>query len=244
MSDSYADFAEFYDRLQVDVPYGEMAGYIHELIQEHSSEKEVVVDLACGTGNLSGELVKFDYDVIGVDISEQMLNAAKNKGGDITYLCQSMTELELWGQADVIVCALDSLNHLPDIKALEETFARVEEYTYKGGLFIFDVNTRYKHREILGDNAFVYDMGDLYCVWQNELNEDDSVNISLDFFARDGQGKYSRTSEEFTEICFDEEQLDQLLKKSGFAVIDIFDGYSRRPLEKNSQRALYVCRKL
>lgn len=244
----YESFGQFYDILQKDVPYKSMAETIHSFIQKYSSEKEVVVDLACGTGNLSCELLKLGYDVIGVDLSEEMLNLAdseeKNPDGKITYLCQNMTELDLWGQTDVMVCALDSLNHLGNFSELSQVFDRAEEFIYKGGLFIFDVNTLYKHKKILADNAFVYDYDNLYCVWQNQLNEDNSVDIFLDFFKKTEKETYKRFHEEFSEILFETKQLEKLIKQKNFEIMGIYDGYSENPLNEKSQRALYVCRKL
>lgn len=247
MGAAYSKFAWFYDKLQQDVPYARMAELFHELISEYSSEKEVVLDLACGTGNLSAELAKLGYDVIGVDLSQDMLNEAIDKkygsGQNIQYLCQDMTELDLYGAADAIICVLDSLNHLESSEALDRTFQRVSMFTCDGGLFIFDMNTEYKHREILGDNSFIYDMEGLFCCWQNELNDDGSVNIFLDFFEEEEDGRYSRYSESFTERIFDVSSTEKSLEKYGFEMIGKFDGFSRNPVNEKSQRIMYVCKR-
>lgn len=244
--DSYIDFAAVYDELQKDVAYKNIAGFIHEMIERYSSEKEVVVDLACGTGSLCEELFQLGYDVIGVDISEQMLGQAMSKphSEEITYLHQNMTELDLWGQADAIVCTLDSINHLPNVQAVNEVLEKAGQFVYKGGLFIFDINTVYKHREVLDNNTFVYDEPNVYCIWQNHLNEDSSVDISLDFFIKDSDGKYTRAGEDFSEIAVEESVIDCAVEKNGFEIIKVCDGYNDQPLKEKSQRAVYVCRKL
>lgn len=248
MSGAYNKFAWFYDRLQKDVPYSDMAKLFDKLIKKYSSEKEVVLDLACGTGSLSMEMAKLGYDVIGVDLSQDMLNEALDKnfesGLNIRYLCQNMTKLELYAAADAVVCTLDSLNHLPNFEDVEKTIEKVSEYTYKGGVFIFDINTLYKHRNILENNAFNFDLEDLFCAWQNEINEDDSVNIYLDFFEKENNGKYSRYSENFTEHYFDPKDIEEVLEKNNFQVIEKYDGYSENNVTEDTQRILYVCKKL
>lgn len=248
MSGAYGWFAQVYDKLQRDVPYAEMAGLFDGFIKKYSSENEVVVDLACGTGNLSEEMYRLGYDVIGVDLSQEMLNEALEKkydrGLEISYLCQDMTRLDLMGAADVIICVLDSLNHLGSSEELAETFERVSMFTCDGGLFIFDVNTLYKHRQILGSNSFVYDTEGLMCVWQNELSPDNSVTVTLDFFEEQADGRYERFTESFREIVYGLEEIDSLLEKNGFEVLGKYDDFSEKPLNEESQRALYVCRRL
>ena len=116
-------------------------------------------------------------------------------------------------------------------------------FVCEGGLFIFDVNTLYKHRKILGANAFNFAMEGLFCCWQNELRDDDGVNIYLDFFEEESDGRYSRYSENFTEMYFELSDMEKSLLKNNFDIIGIYDGFSENPVKKDSQRALYVCRK-
>lgn len=244
----YGRFAYYYDRLTENVDYGKIASRCDELIKKYSSEKEVVVDLACGTGSLSEALAKLDYDVVGVDLSQQMLEEAMDKrydsGLNIQYLCQDMTELDLYGAADAVICVLDSINHLESVEAVQKTIESVSKFTCDGGLFIFDVNTAYKHREILADNAFCYDLDGLFCAWQNELNDDDSVNIYLDFFEQQEDGSYERFSEDFKERIYDDGMLCDTLKKQGFELIGKFDGFEDKAVSEDTQRILYVCKRL
>ena len=242
----YSAFAEYYDVLQRDVPYGRIAERIAALGRQYSSENEVIVELGCGTGRLCRELVKLGYDVIGVDISAEMLDIAEqySEEGEVTYLLQDMTELDLWGAADIIVCVLDGMNHLKDEQAFCKAIERAAMFTCDGGLLIFDVNTEYKHRQILGDNAFVYDVEDegLFCAWRNSCNEDGSVDIALDFFQNEG-GIYHRSSEYFTEILISRRVIEDALGKSGFELVGVFDGLSEAEPCETTQRELYVCRR-
>ena len=117
-------------------------------------------------------------------------------------------------------------------------------FTCDGGLLIFDVNTEYKHRQILGDNAFVYDVEDegLFCAWRNSCNEDGSVDIALDFFQNEG-GIYHRSSEYVTEILISRRVIEDALEKSGFELVGVFDGLSEAEPCETTQRELYVCRR-
>lgn len=249
----YSCFAKYYDRLQkvVGLPYDEIADLIDRFIKKYSSENEVIVDLACGTGNLSERLAKKGYDVIGVDSSEEMLDVAQKKkeqsGLDITYVCQDMAKLDLWGAADVIVCMLDSLNHIESAQELEKTFERVSMFVCDGGLFIFDLNTIWKQEKILGNNCFVYELEDLMCVWQNELGEDFEVTVTLDFFDKQPDGRYERSTESFIERGMAFLEAPKLAEKYGFEIVGEFAGFTDEEYSHSSavrpQRVLYVCKR-
>lgn len=245
----YRSFSYFYDTLTGNISYKSRAEYFDMLVKKHNGKKNLLLDLACGTGSLSEEMSRLGYDVIGVDGSEDMLNAAIEKkfesGANIQYLCQDMTKLDMFGTIDVTICALDSLNHLPDLKAVEKTVQRVSLFCEPSGLFIFDVNTPYKHREVLGNNTFIYDMDDVYCVWQNTYFEQDNhVDISLDFFERREDDSYLRYDESFSEIAFDEKVMDDLLVRCGFEIAAKYDYDTVLPPKENSEKLVYVARKV
>ena len=247
MASSYGKFALFYDRLTQNVEYRKIALLCDKLIKEYSSENEVVLDLACGTGSLSEEMARLGYDVFGVDLSEEMLEIAMDKrfdsGLDIQYLCQDMTELDLYGAVDAVICLLDSLNHLNSVQDFRKTVERVSMFTCDGGVFIFDVNTLYKHREILGDNAYNYVLDGLFCAWQNECHEDGSVSVYLDFFEEEDDGRYSRYSESFKEIIISESEIKKALAENDFELIGQFDDFSENSVNDKTQRILYVAKR-
>lgn len=247
MNTGYESFARFYDRLTANVEYDKLACLVDKLVQSHADYKEVILDLACGTGSLSELLAQKGYDVVAVDNSPQMLEIARKRleGKDlpVTLLLQDMTELDLYGAVDCTVCLLDSLNHLNDKQQLQKTFERVSLFTCDGGLFVFDLNTKFKHKYILANNAFNFDLDDLFCAWQNELEDNYNVHIYLDFFKKTDDGKYLRYSDDFTEILFDDRFVLQLLKRNGFELIGKFDGFSLDTVNRQSQRVLWVCKK-
>lgn len=242
----YNAFAEVYDRLTGNIEYSKRAEFIRTLLNRHGvSDGAIVLDLACGTGSLTAELAKAGYDMIGVDNSPMMLCEAQNKmydsGINMLFLCQSMPELDLYGTIDAAVCTLDSLNHLDTPEEIREAIAKVGLFMNHGGIFIFDVNTIYKHREILGNNTFVYDCDDVYCVWQNQLNDDDSVEISLDIFEQE-DGAYFRESESFREIACPIDDYKKWLAQADFEIVDIYDEMTFNPLCDTTERAVFVAR--
>lgn len=244
----YSSFADFYDRLTGNVDYGTMAEQIDRLVERFGGRKNILLELGCGTGSLCEKMSGLGYDVIGIDSSQEMLSVALDKKFDsqspIQYLCQDMTELDMYGTIDVTVSVLDSINHLSDVQSVKTAFEKVSLFAYPDGLFIFDVNTAYKHREILGHNAYIYDMDGLFCSWQNEYNEaDNSVEMFLDFFEEQEDGQYVRYQESFKEIAFEESVIDDLLQDAGFEILAKYDDYTDKPVCDTTQRIVYVAKK-
>ena len=243
---SYDNFSRFYDSLTGNVEYEKRADYYEKLLSSVSGEKGILLDLGCGTGSMSIQMAKKGYEVIGIDSSVGMLNAAREKiyeaGADVLLLNQSMEELDLFGTVDHTISVLDSINHLPGKNAVIEAFKKVSLFTVPGGAFAFDVNTVYKHRNVLADNAFVFENDDVFCTWQNNLNEDDSVDIELNFFEEE-DGAYYRESEYFTEQAYSLEEISSMLDKAGFDVVRIYDDMTFEPVREDSERAVFLAKK-
>ncbi len=243
----YNRLAAFYDAFTENVDYAARARYFDTLIERFGKGKGILLDLACGTGSLSFEMEQRGYDVIGVDNSEQMLDAALEKklarGSDIMFLGQDMQALDLFGTITACICALDSLNHLPEYRQLLRTFQRVSLFTEPGGVFIFDVNTAYKHTKVLGNNAYIYENEACFLAWQNEVCEDKSVNIYLDFFTEEN-GVYVRESESFTEYYYSDAQLQEALHEAGFALCAVYDDLSFEAPGAQSERKVFIAKKL
>ena len=238
---SYQQFANYYDVLTQNVDYPSRAAYFDQLLERYLHKKGILLDLACGTGSLSVLMAQKGYDVIGVDGSCEMLSLAMEKAGQteqsVLYLCQEME--------NATICALDSLNHVTDFQALIRIFQRVSLFTNPGGLFVFDVNTPYKHQQILGNNTYVYDLPQIYCVWQNEYQpEDQVVNIQLDFFHPQKDGSYRRTSEAFQERAYSQQTLCELLEETGFGLLDILEGDTFQAPTPTTERWVFIAEKL
>ncbi len=241
---SYGVFAEYYDRLTQNVDYDAYARRLDEIISSGARKRRLLVDLGCGTGSLSLAMEKLGYNVTGIDLSCDMLSVAFNKkidgGYNAMFVNQDITEFSLPFKADAIICSLDVLNHLPDRKAVIKVFKAVGRYLDKGGVFLFDMNTPYKHRELLSDRAFIYDLGDAVITWQNDYNEADrSVDIALDFFIENEDGSDERYSEEFSEQVYDQADVIGMLDKCSLSVVGCYEGYSHNGVKSDSDRILY-----
>ncbi len=245
---SYNEFASVYDTLMKDAKYKKRTEYLIELFKKHGKLPTLLLDLACGTGEFSSAFSKKGIEVIGVDISEEMLALAREKsarnGTDILYLCQKAEELDLYGTVDGAVCCLDSLNHITDIKKLTKAIKRVSLFMEKDSLFIFDVNTEYKHSTVLGNNTFVLEEDDVYCVWQNRYDQKRLItDISLDFFTETKENGYIRSTECFKERAYTPEQLEAILKKAGLETVAVYDDLTLNPPHSTTERMIYVTKK-
>lgn len=242
---SYISFARFYDGLMENADYEKRCDYLLELFRRHNHEPGITLDLACGTGSLTRLLAKKGVDVYGVDASVEMLSEAMQKtyeeGLDILYLRQKMQSLDLYGTINTCVCTLDSINHLTDIDEVRRAFDRVGLFMDNGGLFVFDVNTVYKHREVLKDNTFVFENDSVFCVWQNSLAHNDVVEISLDFFEEEN-GVYYRSSESFSERAYSDLQIREMLAEAGFEVEAVYGDLTFDKPCETEQRAVYVAK--
>lgn len=240
----YQAFASYYDILTSNIPYRKRGEYFHALFLKFGIPGKILLDLACGTGSLSEVFSDLGYDVIGTDSSEEMLMEAMDKrvhsGKDILYLCQSMQNLDLYGTIDGCVCALDSLNHITDATAVQAVFAKVSLFLAPGGLFIFDVNTVYKHEQILSNATFVYDFDEVYCVWQNSVCRDRTVEITLDLFGVNEDGSYDRDTETFSERAYTHEEILGFIHGTDLKMIACYAEDCFDPPTAETQRVIYV----
>ena len=173
--DAYTSFARVYDTFMDNIPYEEWAVYLTGLLNEYGVNDGLVLDLGCGTGNMTELLAKEGYDMIGVDNAEEMLEIAMEKreksGHDILYLLQDMREFELYGTVRAVVSVCDSVNYIDEEEDLTEVFRLVNNYLDPGGVFIFDFNTLYKYREIWGDRTIAENREDCSFIWDNYYYE-------------------------------------------------------------------------
>lgn len=245
----YANFSQMYDALMGDVDYEARTEYLCGLFERFDRGPTLLLDLACGTGGFSNAFAEKGVSVIGVDISPEMLDIARKnsleRGNDILFLCQDAAELDLYGTVDGAVCCMDSLNHITDYDTLCRAIDRVSLFLEKDRLFIFDVNTLYKHREILGDNVFVIDEEDVYCVWSNEYDEQTRItDITLDFFVPDENGLYERTSEYISERAYTHEELEAAIKAAGLELLAVYGEQTHNAPKACSQRNIYITKKV
>jgi hypothetical protein len=154
-----------------------------------------------------------------------------------------MTALDLFGTIDCCICTLDGFNHLPDKAALQKAFSRVSLFMNKSGVLVFDVNTLYKHSEILSGNTFIYDLEDIYCVWQNSEIEDGRIDMTLDVFARQFD-VWQRHTETLSETAYPLAEITEMLTETGFSDIKIYGWLSETPANELDEKVVFVCQKL
>ena len=245
---NYSDFSLVYDKLMNDVDYKKRTNYLLNLFNKNGKKPELLLDLACGTGGFSNQMALNGVEVIGIDMSEEMLSAARENsaelGTDVLFLCQKAEELDLYGTVDGAICCMDSINHITNIKNLKKAIEKVSLFLEKDSLFIFDVNTPYKHEKVLADNTFVIEEDNVYCVWQNEYHKESlTTDINLDFFIEE-DGVYERYSEDFSERAYTVKELTEILEEYDFEVLHIYNDMSEENLDPTSERAIFVAKKV
>lgn len=242
----YQEFAKIYDEFMQTIPYDIWADYIEKLWKTHHLKPQLVLDLACGTGSLALELSKRGYEMIGADISPEMLEIAQSKAReenqDILYLMQDMREFELYGTVNSIVCTCDSVNYILEEDELLQTFRLAENYLDPGGLFIFDINTPYKYQELLGEHVFADTTEDAAFIWQNYYYEEEKINeYQVTFFYQE-DGVYQREEETHLQKVYAISQICELLEKSYLKVEAVYDAFTLKPPEETSERVCFVAR--
>lgn len=244
---SYDEFSICYDRFTEDVDYPARSERIIKLFEKYDRKPTLLLDLACGTGNFSFEMAKKGIDVIGVDCSAGMLAVAMAKldegATNPLFLNQYAQDLELYGTVDGAISMLDSLNHITDYDDFCQSLKKVSLFLEKDRLFIFDVNTLYKQEFILGNNTFIREDEKAFCVWQNEYQGDGVVDIYLDIFAEDEDGKYIRYMENFSEVAYSDKEIDAALFDAGLETVAILDDMSDDPPTETTERITYIVRK-
>lgn len=242
----YSAIAECYDRLNCHIDYSSWARFLSKEMRAGGvSDGSIVLDLACGTGNVTLPLSDMGYDMIGVDLSYEMLNVAKNKcqNRNILFLCQDMRSFELYGTVGAVVCCLDSINYLTSKAGLEKCFSLVHNYLDPDGIFIFDVNTPYKFEHFYSDNHFVLEDDGILCAWKNYYNKKSGLcDFELSFFYEKEDGSYDRFDELQTERCWSIKTLQIALKKSGFEILKLISDFDGSSVTDTSERTFFVCR--
>lgn len=245
--EAYKDFARVYDIFMDETPYEGWCRRLTGLLDRYEIPKGLVLDLGCGTGTLTELLAQAGYDMIGIDNSEDMLNAAQEKkqasGRDILYLLQDMREFELYGTVAAVVSVCDSLNYLLREEELTETFRLVNNYLDPGGLFIFDFNTVYKYQEIIGDRVIAENREECSFIWENYYEEETRLNeYDLTIFVRQEGGLFRRFQETHLQKGYTLEQIKSCLAAAGMEFLEAFDEAESGPVTSTSERIYCIAR--
>ena len=244
--DAYKDLAVSYDRLTNDVDYEATVAFYMDILNREGLRPRTAVDLACGTGSVTAILARKGIRVLGVDMSEEMLTVAQQKGQECEnpprFVCQKLQELHLSRGVDLAVCALDSLDYITEPEDCREAIRRVYKVLNPGGIFIFDVNTPEKLRAMDGQ-VFLDEDDDVYCVWRGEFDEKTNIcSYGMDLFQREGN-LWHRSFEEHREYAYSQEQLTGYLKEAGFTHIEVYADRLFEAPRQGEQRIYFKARK-
>lgn len=265
MAETYSDFAEIYDELMDNVPYETWCGTLTALIQKYgisrpvrgehaqqaddvlSSERNLVLDLGCGTGALTELLYQEGYDMIGVDNAPAMLGIAMQKrersGAEILYLLQDMRELALYSTVGTVISVCDSLNYILEEEELLQVFRLVNNYLYPGGLFIFDFNTDYKYREVIGDTTIAENREDCSFIWENQYDEEGCLNeYDLTVFVQEEGELFRRFTETHVQRGYEVERMRGLVGQAGLDIVEVLDADTLDAVTGESERVYIIAR--
>lgn len=242
--DAYTGFAGVYDLFMDNIPYEEWGAYVTGLLQEYGVRDGLVLDLGCGTGTLTRLLADRGYDMIGVDLSGDMLEEAMEKSGpEILYLQQDMREFELYGTVGAIVSICDSMNYLMGYEELVQVLKLANNYLDPGGIFIFDLNTLYKYREILGEQTIAENREEGSFIWENYYDEEERVNeYDLTLFIREEDGRFQKYEETHYQYAFTLEEVGQAVAEAGMELLAVYDAFTHEPPGEDSERVYVIVR--
>lgn len=256
----YEDFARVYDELMDETPYEQWCENIVGFIEKYgvskperntedvlASERNLVLDLGCGTGTLTELLYQKGYDMIGVDNSDSMLGIAMEKkeksGSEILYLCQDMRDLSLYSTVGTVVSACDCVNYILEEEELTEVFSLVNNYLYPGGIFIFDFNTVYKYRDVVGDTVIAENRDDCSFIWENYYDEESGVNeYDVTIFVQEEGDTFRRFQETHLQRGYTVEEMKRMVTEAGMTIVTIQDADTGEEVNEYSERVYVVAR--
>lgn len=237
---AYNEFAYFYDEFNGAADYDALFAYIQNELAAHGVTEGILADLGCGTGDLTLMLTQAGYDVIGIDRSEEMLSVLREKAdelgltGKLLLLQQDLLELDLYGTIRAAVSTFDTFSHIGPRDRFEQAIRNAAYFMEKGGVFVFDLNTPYKHQHILAGQTFDLEAEDALCHWTNQYDEATGrVEIAIDITYRDTGEHFT---ESFCEYSYPLETVTALLQRYGFSVARVSDGEDFGPVRPDSPR--------
>ncbi len=244
--DSYTGFASLYDLFMDNIPYEQWNEYLVSLLKAYGVEDGLVLDMGCGTGNITELLAKAGYDMIGIDNSEDMLGIAMDKrynsGLDILYLCQDMREFELYGTVAAAVSICDSMNYILEYDELVQVFKLVNNYLDPQGIFIFDLNTIYKYEHI-GDTVIAENREEGSFIWENTYFDDKKLNqYELTIFAKDDDDRYTKYEETHLQRAYTLDEIKAALTEAGLTYVTSHSAFTLDPVKDNDERIYVIAR--
>ena len=251
MLDGYDVLAPVYDRLNDTVDYAKWSDFVEKCFKKYGTDISIrqVLDLGCGTGSMTLSLARKGYDMIGLDLSEDMLSVAESRAReeglrDILFIVGDMCSFELYGTVDAVVCCLDGINHLSRREDVDACFAMVARYLNPGGVFVFDLNTPYKFRTVYSDRDYILEDDGVMCCWRNRLSRSgDVVDFYLTVFREKSDGTWTRDDGVERERAYGIRTIKNLLSQNGLELCNVSSGYEFEAPSENTERWYITARK-
>ncbi|NOV03546.1 class I SAM-dependent DNA methyltransferase [Paenibacillus planticolens] len=252
---SYEEFAYTYDRLMNTMPYKDWLCFVKESFERFGVKPETIVDLGCGTGNLTIPLALEGYHLTGIDLSEDMLAVADQKageglarlrGGAVRWLQQDLREWELGEPVDVAISFCDSLNYLLEEEDIVDAFRQTYAGLKPGGLFLFDVHTPQQLFAYAEAQPFFLNEDDVAYIWTSELDEDRvQIQHDLTIFVKESGSKelFRRIDETHEQRAYALEWLEQMLRAAGFREVHKAADFTWDQPTEETERAFFVAKK-
>lgn len=245
----YNVLSQIYDELMVNIDYEMWAEFIEYLILSQGTKPLNILELGCGSGNVTYELLKRGYEVVGIDYSEEMLEIAEEKtsefGEKIIYVEQDLREIDFdVYEIDTIVSANDTFNYITDINELKKLLLYLNERLKKGGQLVFDISSEYKLENTLGNNTYGESFDNMVYLWENFYDKEQRIiNMEINFFEKKGK-TYERFNEIHIQKAYKVNEIVSLLEETGYENIDIYADFNKTKMHKeNSERIFFSCRK-
>lgn len=240
MSNSYSALGRWFEYLNDDCGYEQWSQYLIKTLTDSGAGCRGV-DIGCGNGYFTRALCRAGYSVYGVDVSAEMLNRAKQlslkEGVRAEFLSGDITKLKLNAKVNFAVAVNDCINYVPRSR-LSAAFSHVAACLKRGGVFVFDISSEHKLKNIIGNNLFAEDREDITYLWFNTLCSD-RVEMELTFFEKNADGAYTRYDEAHTQYIYGEEEITAALANAGFSVRT--EGHLGKD---KKERINFICKKL
>ena len=246
----YDLLAPIYDEINRDVDYVAWADFFERIMNVHQGfeEKNLILDLGCGTGKMTIELARRGYDMTGVDVSSEMLDIARDTAEqadvkNILWLKQDMRDFELYGTVGTVVSCLDCMNHLINPSDFRKCLSLVHNYLVPDGLFIFDINGKGKFLNVYADNSYVMEIENSMCVWQNYYNEKNGIcDFYITLFSENEDGTYDRYDEIQREKMYTLRSIRKMLSEAGLEFIGAYSDFDFSEATDDSERIYIVAK--
>ena len=244
--EAYTGFATVYDRYMDNIPYDDWAQNIKVLFEKYNMPMEIVCDLGCGTGQMTRRLKEMGYDMIGIDVSYDMLMEAMSQedSDGILYLCQDMRSFELYGTVGAVISLCDSMNYLADKDELLQVCKLANNYLDPKGLFIFDMKTDSYYKK-LGTSTIAENREEGSFIWENEYNPDTRDNYYyLTIYEENEDGTFDRFEEEHMQHAFTVDEVKAAIKESGLELLQVLDVSTMAAPTEDSDRLYFIAREV